>query len=207
VSRNPLAVLTFVLPISDSNKWHLQANDNSPGGWLATAIYAALILLSWREVLRRKPAEKARGRALQQSFWIWLSLGVTAVGINKQLDLQTLMIDLGRRAARAEGLMQYRRVLQAGFAIAAAIAAIAMVGALWKLAKRASPSESLVIVGVCALIGFVVVRIATFNHIELLNEGMEKHRPMLALELAASTFLCFAIWRNRQTDSSRRSTR
>jgi hypothetical protein len=52
-------------------------------------------------------------------------MGVTAVGINKQLDLQSLMIDLGRHAALAEELMIYRRVIQEGFVVAASGAATA----------------------------------------------------------------------------------
>lgn len=181
----------------DSTKWHLQANDNSLGGWIATGVYVALILLCWREVLRRGHALGASGGALKRPFWIWLALGVTAIGINKQLDLQTLMGELGRYAAEAEGLMEYRRLLQAGFAAAAAIAAAITGGALWRSARHASHSERLVILGVLGVIGFVLLRIATFNHVDLLlPERMARHRPVLALELAISTFLCFAIWRN-----------
>jgi hypothetical protein len=187
--------------------WHLQANDNSLGGWLATGIYAALIVICWWEVLRPTPAGNARARALKRPFWIWLSLGVTAVGINKQLDLQTLLVQFGRSVARSVGMMEYRRLMQAAFAVAAAAAAAAIAAALWRLSKRGSPSERLVIIGVCGLIGFVVLRIATFNHIDILTEEMAQQRPILALELAVVAFLCFAVWRNGQTDSSRRSTR
>src|SRR5688572_23762584 len=71
----PQTYLAFGFLISDSRRWHLQANDNSLSGWLATGIYVILIILCWREVLRPQPA----GIALQRPFWVWLSLGVTAV--------------------------------------------------------------------------------------------------------------------------------
>lgn len=207
VSCRPQSVLAIAFLIPDSAKWRFQANDDSPGDWLVTGIYAALMVLSWRAALRSKPAERASGRALQRSFWIWLAMGITAVGINKQLDLQVLMVELGRQAAQAEGLLPYRRFIQAGFAGTAAVGAAAITVALWLLSRRASASERLVIIGVCALLGFVVLRIAGFNHIDFLNQGMQEHGRMLVLELALSTFLCFAVWRNHQTEPSRSSTR
>jgi hypothetical protein len=183
--------------------WHFQPNDDTLGGWLATGVYAVLVILCWRETFRRAPP----GKALQRPFWICLSLAVTAVGINKQLDLQSLMRDLGRYATQTEGLMRYRRLIQAAFAATAAIAAAILSRVLWRLSTRALPSERLVIFGIFGLIGFVVLRIAMFSHIDILTGQMAQHRPILALELAVVAFLCFAVWRNGQTDSSRRSTR
>ena len=117
------------------------------------------------------------------------------MGINKQLDLQTLMIEMGWRAARIEGITEYRRGIQIVLAASAAILTVAGTRYLWRLAKRATFSECVVLVGTCGLLGFILLRTAKFNHV-LLTRTMRQHQAMLAVELAVSAFLCFAVWLN-----------
>ena len=75
----------------------------------------------WRHTREPRPvcarAALARGQngaGGKASCVIWrlLALGLLFLGINKQLDLQTLLIDLGRQAALAGGWSGERRRVQ-----------------------------------------------------------------------------------------------
>ena len=85
------------------------------------------------------------------------------LGVNKQLNLQTLMIVLGRRAALAGGWFQSRRFVQAIFC---AVFLLLGLGFLWFFAARAKRfigNNRLAFAGVIVLITFVVLRASTIN--------------------------------------------
>ncbi len=188
--------LVFGALVSD---WHFQANDNTRGGWLAFFLYVTLAFLSWREVARQGSSGNVHRSTLPPSFWLLLSLGVTALGINKQLDLQTWLIQFGRDIVASEGFLAYRRLINAGFVAAAAIAAAFAATYLWRLARRTTNPARLVVIGTVALVGFVLVRVASINHVSVVGGGIDRHRPMLALEIVILSLLCLAIWRNARS--------
>ena len=190
---------TFDVLVIETHRWHLQANDNSTGGWLAFCLYLVLSILCWREVAKQYSATGVADRALSPRFWLCFSLGVTALGINKQLDLQTWLIQFGRGIAESQGVIEYRRLVQALFVALAAIATAFAASYLWRLARRATNPERLVIIGTTALLGFVLLRVASMNNIDPIGRGINLHRPILALEVATLTILCVAVWRNARS--------
>ena len=121
-------------------------------------------------------------------------LPIVALAINKQLDLHAWLIQFGRDLAASEGLNAYRRIVQAALVAIIAIGTVLMGRYLWKLGRRATHSERLVLIGTGALMLFVLLRSASVNH--MLSTGISLHRPMLAFEIASLVFLCFAVWRN-----------
>lgn len=60
--------------------------------------------------------------ALRAGFWLFLALFFFALGVNKQLDLQTLFTEVGRWTVRSLGLYEMRRLLQVGFLVVLALA-------------------------------------------------------------------------------------
>ena len=189
-----MAILTLIQRAFEPsrNVWHFQANDNTRGGWLAVAVYAALTFLCWRKVARQNRNSGLHQHGLTTTFWIALSLGVTGLGINKQLDLQTLLIQISRGISQSEGLFEYRRFIEWGFFIAVAVLTALVVRYLWMLGRRVHGSERTVVIGTSALIGFVFLRTATIGKIDLIGDRVGGHRPLLALEILILTFLCFA---------------
>src|SRR6266566_9952848 len=95
---------SYDVPASPTHGWHLGANDNTMGGWLVVCAYVVLGCLCWREVAKQFSSTKQEERNLPPLFWLILSVGVTGLGINKQLDFQTLVMEAGRRIAVSEGI-------------------------------------------------------------------------------------------------------
>ena len=96
-----------------------------------------------------------------------LALLILLLGINQQLDLQTLLIQSGRALAEAEGWYAYRRPVQGAFFGIFSVALLSLVSlAAWRcraFLKRHRP----VTLGLVILIGFVLMRAAGFNHVWL----------------------------------------
>lgn len=57
-------------------------------------------------------------------FWTVTAVAMVVLGVNKQLDLQTWLIEHARRAAFAEGWYDDRRRVQAVFVLAVAAAGL-----------------------------------------------------------------------------------
>jgi len=161
---------------------------------MAVVLYLVLAALCWARVAQAWRVRKSSGQPLTWRFWGLFALGVTALGINKQADFQTWLIGLGRFYARAEGLFQYRRSIQAVFVAVLAVAIGAAVVALWRAARRAHLAERLVLAGAAALLGFTFLRAATFNHVRLAGALPGPGVSMLGVELVILVFLCVAVW-------------
>jgi len=183
------------------NYWEFQANDDTRGGWLAVLLYLILAILCWREVakFRRSSGADNSGRALSRHFWVALSLFVTALGVNKQLDFQTLMLQLGREAATSEGIIEYKQWINWAFLAIVGSAGVIAAGYMWTLFRRAVFSERLVLVGTAMLGGFIFFRTASINHVDLIVGRMSQHRPLIVLELLILLFLSFVILQNSRS--------
>ena len=99
---------------------------------------------------------------------LWLLIAVTMVllGINKQLDLQTLLIQEVRKQAYAHGWYSQRRRYQVEF-----IATILVVGLLATIGlafwlRRVLRRVALAIAGIGMLVLFVAIRAASFHYVD-----------------------------------------
>lgn len=183
-SLNPFAILA-------QQQWHLQMNDDTPGGWLALVLYFVLAALCWARYSQRR---KSSGRMLSAGFWFWLAVGITALGINKQADFHTWLISSGGALARAEGIIEYRGPIQATFVGLLALGAAAITRTLWPLARIAGTAERLVIAGIVALLGFSLIRAASASHVDFNGAVPGDRTSLVGYEIAILVFLCFAVW-------------
>jgi len=144
--------------------WSPGIGDPTVMGWVTVAAYAGATVLC---AFAARGAESANGK---RSGWFWLSLAVVylLLGINKQLDLQSLLTEIGRISAHAGGWYEQRRVIQLVF-IAGVIAAgaVGWFGLMMTAPWRSWP-RSLALLGTTFLIGFVIVRAASFNRVDAL---------------------------------------
>ena len=136
--------------------------------WLTVAAYLIAALLSARA------AEVAALRCLarDRNFWRIATVLLVLLGINELLDLQTLLTSIGRAHARANGWYEGRRIVQ--YAFVTALAAMTLVAGIagLLLIKRAHPAVRLALAGLVFIGLFVLIRAASFNHIdELLGRG------------------------------------
>jgi hypothetical protein len=99
--------------------------------------------------------------------WRHLALVILLLGINQQLDLQTLLLQSGRALAEAEGWYPYRRLVQRAFFGLFATGSLLLVSlAAWQ-GRAFLIRHRLVTLGLAILIGFVLMRAAEFNHVWL----------------------------------------
>jgi ACR3 family arsenite efflux pump ArsB len=165
--------------------FHLQFDNPTFLGWSVVAGYLlAAIFCGW-------VAQKTDKLASRESKVWWLLAGVLLfLGINKQLNLQTFMIVMGRRAAFAGGWYEHRRFVQTIFSAAFALLGLCI---LWCFAARAKAfigRNRLAFAGAVVLLLFVVLRSSTINHAnELFGVELRDDRWAWVLELCGSALI------------------
>lgn len=158
-------------------RWEAGIGDPSVMGWVTVAAYAAAALLALR-------CARRTGEPLEFRFWVVLTAALVLLGLNKQLDIQSLFTQTARDMAFAQGWYERRRIYQAafiGFLVAAGVAIAALL--LWT-ARRLPLSTQVAALGLVMLVIFVVIRGASFHHVdEMLGSRVEGMRVNVLLEL------------------------
>ncbi len=91
---------------------------------------------------------------------------MVALGINKQLDLQSALTELGRLLASQEGWYDQRQLVQIWFIVGVAVSCVALALIFIALARYAPVATWLAIAGVTIVLAFVLIRAASFHHID-----------------------------------------
>lgn len=174
--------MEVVLAFTDGDVWRLGIGDPTVMGWVTVAAYFGTAFMFLRHFLEDRRRSRARDRTI---FWGILTALLIFLGFNKQLDLQTLLTLTGRKAFIEFGLYDYRRVVQAIFVLAVGIAGLASVFLMRGLVARHRDLR-LPLLGFVLLVVFVVVRAASFHHIDqLINFHFAGVRMNWVLELGA----------------------
>lgn len=147
--------------------WHLGIGDPTFMGWLTVAAYGLAAAACFIAASRDRAGEPREVRT-RRRMWLAIGLVMSFLCVNKQLDLQTLFTDFGRVVAARGGWYGQRRAVQLAFVVAVMGAGAAMIGyVVWKIRKLFGESV-LVPIGLCALVVFVVIRAASFHHVDVL---------------------------------------
>lgn len=131
-------------------------------GWFTVLLYAVAALGGARL------ARSAHLGMKMPELWFWrvLALALLALGINKQLDLQSALTELGRILAREQGWHERRRDVQVFFIAAVGITSL-LTASLLTFLLRATPwATKLSLIGMSCLLSFVVVRASSFHHVD-----------------------------------------
>jgi hypothetical protein len=164
--------------------WSPGIGDPTIGGWLTVGAYltgAALCLwAAWKA--RREGDASVEGRSVAMAFWradaplhrrlsaLWtfLALILLFLGINKQLDLQSAVTEMGRMIAWNEGWYDDRRTVQAWFVAVVTAVGLVMLYGLLRLTRGALSRVRIAVLGMGCLLCFVVVRAASFHYVDKL---------------------------------------
>ena len=144
--------------------WEPGIGDPTIGGWLTVVLYLLASASGWitsRVVLSRDWKAKS-----DSYVWRTISIIFIFLGINKQLDLQSAVTELGRAVAYAGGWYEQRQTVQIYFviSIAAICVAATLIVLFW---TRRSPIQTwLALLGSSFVLGYVLVRAASFHHID-----------------------------------------
>ncbi len=145
-----------------ADRWTPGIGDPTFMGWLTVAAYfgvAVLCLLAGRKGLL---ARQTHVRA----FWMYLSLVLIALGINKQLDLQSFFTQLGKDLARAQGWYGGRRTVQAAFIVSLAVLGASGLGLILWLLRRSRRAVKIALAGCLILCCFILIRASSFHHMD-----------------------------------------
>lgn len=164
--------------------WSPGIGDPSLLGWLTVVGYFMASFLCIRA---------ARGDARSANLWRALALALAVLGINKQLDLQSLLTAVGRELARTGGWYDQRRQIQRIFVLALGILAIVLAAVAPVLLKGRSGQIRAAFAGFVLLVAFVGIRAASFHHVDrFLKATVLGARFNWILELGGIAVIAFA---------------
>ena len=145
--------------------WSPGIGDPTVGGWVTVALYVWVAWASYR-VLRMARTQRLSLTNDEQLIWRLLLIGVIALGINKQLDLQSAATELLRLLAKEHGWYNNRRQYQEAFVAAVPVVGLTALGAMLVVTWGAPTSTIWACIGAAGLVVFVAIRAASFHHVD-----------------------------------------
>ena len=144
--------------------WSPGIGDPTIGGWVTVVLYFLAVVTTWKTT----NIVRARERFVAGERYTWrvISIMFCALGINKQLDLQTAMTELGRIFANHQGWYNERQTVQIWFIVGVAIVCVLITCVLLTLSRRAPPPTWLALVGTATVLAFILIRAASFHHVD-----------------------------------------
>lgn len=148
--------------VTSTGRWAPGIGDPTWGGWSTVVVYALTAgACLWA-------ARSSARQTLAARMWWFMGAVLAFLGINKQLDLQSWLTQVGRQMAHAQGWYDVHRAVQAGFVAVLGITILySVIYALWLLRDEARPEKG-AIAGLLVLGGFILMRAASFHHVDLL---------------------------------------
>lgn len=164
--------------------WSPRIGDPSVLGWLTVLAYFGSSLLCLRA---------AHHDASASGLWRILAVALAVLGLNKQLDLQTLFTEIARELARADGWYDQRRQIQQIFVVVIGSAALVMSIGAYVWLKGRSRAIRVAFTGFFLLATFVFVRAASFHHVDrFLKSAVLGARFNWLFELGGLAVMSFA---------------
>lgn len=175
-----------------------KAEKRTPDRVTGLAAYAdamrSLLMLLRRERFHLARAPRPAQAAL---FWASSALALLCLGINKQLDLQTLFTQIGKDLALSQGWYAHRRPVQIAFIIAILILVIIIARHGWMLFRQHPRPVRQACLGLTVLAGFIVIRAASFHHFDAwLGFVADRFRLNWVLELGGIAIVGHAAWKS-----------
>ena len=173
--------------------WTPGIGDPTIGGWITVALYSLAMISCWATARNSEIKEK--------QIWAAISILFLGLGINKQLDLQSALTEVGRMFALQQGWYGQRLSVQLVFIIFVAIVCACALVTLLIWARHAPFPTWIALLGTTLVIGFVLIRAASFHHIDrFIGSTMLGFRWNWILEMGGICVVLLASeWRRRAT--------
>jgi hypothetical protein len=150
-------------------------------GWGALAGYLTIALLCAWLALHCQAAEKADER---RGWWL-LCVFMAGLGINKQLNLQTLLLEAGRTLAKWGHWYSYRRYVQLSFVLVLMLITAVVA---WKTAQYYWPileQRLELAAGFILVTAYCILRAAEIDHVKPVTvQTRFAHSPFWLVEIA-----------------------
>jgi hypothetical protein len=118
------------------------------------------------------------------------------LGLNKQLDLQTLLVDLGRAVSQHGGWYERRQPLKIAFAAVLGAGGLLALGFAVRWIRRHARDSALLVAGLGAILGYVVIRATPLHSAET-----GAHSPFWPVEFAGVVLVAVAAARSGRAAS------
>lgn len=188
----PMRLLTTI-----GDGWHPGIGDPTVMGWLTVVAYLGATYSCYRAFRASRLSGPDEERAPMRALWLGLTVLMGFLAINKQLDLQSLMTEVGRNLAHEQGWYERRGEVQRAFIGTIGLLAVVCSVFLLRLARGPLARARLALVGACGLLAFIVIRAASFHHVDiLLKDTIFGIRVNWALELGAIGCIFVSARRN-----------
>jgi hypothetical protein len=147
--------------------WHAGIGDPTLLGWTTFLAYFFSALVSLKVCFSARQLFSAELVLKQQCFWLVFALILLMLGINKQLDLQSLLTAIGRYYAQRDGWYEHRRAFQV-YALSGGLVFIISISLLfmYKMADIIKTNR-LAILGLSLIGIYIVIRASSFHHVDL----------------------------------------
>ena len=192
--------VSALLAFTDGDAWRPGIGDPTVMGWLTVLAYFTTALLCWREARR---AKRSKAGVEKVVFWGTLTALLVLLGFNKQLDFQTLLTLTGRRIAIAQGWYENRKLVQLLFLASVAIGGVISMLIMRRLVARHTDLR-LPLLGFVVLLAFVIIRAASFHHVDqLINFRVSGVRMNWVLELGAIALVAIGAMKARERSANK----
>jgi hypothetical protein len=165
---------------TDNGRWHPGIGDPTIHGWLTVVFYLIAICVCANKTL----VLKSLGHGYR--FWLFVTLFLLLLGINKQLDLQTWFTEALRDNAYNNGWYEDRRIYQSLFIFALAVTTLVSLVSIRRFLAESWHRHKITWVGIELLCAFVLMRAASFHHMDVfINHHWLGVRFNVLLEIGA----------------------
>lgn len=172
------------------HEWLVSIGDFTFWGWLITAAYGVSIIVA---IYFIKLVTQTGNKELRL-LWIFITCVLLVLGVNKQLDLQILLRNLGRALAEIQGWQEYRRIVQKVFSIIFVLGICIFTSIVFMRARRILLKAWIEIIGMIILFAFAMIRTGSINHI-VKAESIEKRALHIhAIELLGLFIILLALF-------------
>ena len=142
-------------------RWRPTIGDPGFMGWFTVTSYFACAVVAFISVLINQ-----MGGRKSCLFWSLVTLLMIFLGINKQLDLQSLFTEMGRQIAKAQGWMAQRRIVQFWFIVGFGTSAFTGFLLFAIIMRNLFRRFMFAFTGLFFLLSFIIVRAASFHHFD-----------------------------------------
>ena len=146
----------------ENGRWAPSIGDPTVMGWVTVVVYFTVAIICL------KVATAENTNKSEKHFWFYLTFFLIALGINKQLDLQTLLTQIGRDLAIAHGWYEDRRIIQSAFIILIGFLGLTSMAILMRIYRNAHTPIKIVFAGCIILFIFILMRASSFHHMDIL---------------------------------------
>lgn len=178
--------------------WSPGIGDPTIGGWITVVLYLSASISCWITARQLSPAYAQLLR--ERHAWLAIAVLFLLLGINKQLDLQSALTEIGRILAHSEGWYRERHFVQVAFIGFVALACVFAMIILLIWARHTPGPTWLALLGTVIVFGFVLSRASSFHHMDrFIGMRMLGVRWNWILEMGGiSLTLIASVWRRRR---------